>query len=288
MEEWRDVVGLEKLYQVSNLGRIKRLKRIDATNHIWSEKILNTTKLPNGYLVAHISVNRKDRRLLVHRAVAEAFCEKPDDCDIVNHIDNNPANNVASNLEWTTYKGNMQHAAKQGRMSHTRSDEAIKASAKSHQIAVIAIDVDGNEHLFKSQTEAAKELGVSRGHIAAICRGEYGYKQSKGYTFRYADVERQALATPKKVAMDENERREKHRMLMIGNQFSKGRPCSENAKKASIAKLGKVVLQFDTDNNLVAEYPSANSVHKQLGFSVEYPLKKGTLCHGYYWRYKVE
>lgn len=51
----------------------------------------------------------------VHRLVAEAFCEKKEGCNVVNHLDSNVKNNHASNLEWTTYTGNAIHAFEKGR-----------------------------------------------------------------------------------------------------------------------------------------------------------------------------
>lgn len=285
MEKWKDISGLEGLYQVSNYGRLKRLPRVDCNNHKWNEQILKAATQTNGYKVLHVSINGEHKRILVHRAVAEAFCIRPDGCNIVNHLDNDPSNNRADNLEWTTYKGNMQHAAKQGRMA-SPSSATIEASAKKKRIGVIATDENGNERHFKSQAEAAAALGINRRHIPLLCRKEYGYKKSKGYSLRYADEERRALAIPKKTAMPENERRESIRAKMMGNQNSKGVPCSQKAKDASIAKFGKPVLQYDADMNLVAEYPSANTVRKQLGYSIDYALKYGKKCHGFYWRYK--
>lgn len=286
MERWKDIKGLENFYQVSDRGRIKRLRRIDNHGREWPELILKSTVQPNGYVIAHISIEGKNIRLLVHRAVAEAFCNKPNGCDIVNHIDNNPSNNSADNLEWTTYKGNMQHATKQGRMA-APSDATRRASVEKRRVAIIATDENGNELFFPSQAEAARVLGISRRHISPLCRKEYGYKKSKGYSLRYADEARQALAKPKREALPENERRERARQQMMGNQHSKGVPCSEKAKQASREKFSKTVIQYNLEMKVVEEHPSANSVRKRFGFSIDYALKNGGPCHGYYWRYKT-
>ena len=42
--------------------------------------------------------------------MADAFCLRPEGCNVVNHLDNNPANNNASNLEWVTQKTNVEYA----------------------------------------------------------------------------------------------------------------------------------------------------------------------------------
>lgn len=193
-EEWKAIIGLEGLYEVSNYGRVRSLDRVTEQENNggraktrYNGKILRGNADKQGYVRVHCSKNGKGFTVLVHRAVAEAFCHKPDSCDIVNHIDNNPSNNHATNLEWTTYKGNMQWAAKQGRM-HWQPDN-LKKAVEALERPVIATDKTGHEYYFKSQAEAARILGIksARGHIAACCRNDYGYKTAGGYSWRYAE-----------------------------------------------------------------------------------------------------
>jgi hypothetical protein len=187
MEVWKDVVGYEGYYQVSNRGRVKALERIDSNNRRHFEHILAQGKRPNGYLCVHLSKANNAKWFSVHRLVAMAFVERIDGCNIVNHLDNDRKNNYADNLEWTTYKGNMQWAAKQGRM-RGKPDNFRKASEKRKK-AVIATDKNGKDYFFSSQTEAAVALGIARnrGHITAACRKDRGYKTVGGYSWRYAD-----------------------------------------------------------------------------------------------------
>ena len=93
---------------VSRFGFVYRVNGLDGT----VEELGHTLNCSG---IAYVSVD--DKITSVHRLVAEAFCDKKAGCDVVNHIDNDPSNNEASNLEWTTQKGNMEHAAKQGRMN---------------------------------------------------------------------------------------------------------------------------------------------------------------------------
>lgn len=82
MEEiWKDVVGYEGLYQVSNLGRIKR------------DKLKKPELINKGYYRVSLSKDGTVRRYFVHRLVAEAFIPNPEKYPIVNHKDLNPLNN---------------------------------------------------------------------------------------------------------------------------------------------------------------------------------------------------
>ena len=184
-EVWKDIAGYEGFYQVSNMGRVKRVEHTDKMGHTYKERILKQPKTPNGYLHVHLSKNEKTTWQLTHRLVAQAFCEKPDGCDIVNHLDNNHANNSADNLEWTTYQGNMQWASKQGRMK-APAPKVVAASIAARIKPVIAISKSGEEMFFPSIAEAERILGVSHNHIAAVCRQDYGYKTAGGYKFQYA------------------------------------------------------------------------------------------------------
>lgn len=183
LEIWRDVQGYEGFYQVSNLGRVWSVPRTDATNHKQGGKIMKLKRETAGYLKVNLSKNGKARLMFVHRLVATAFVQKDEGCDIVNHIDNDRANNNSKNLEWTTYKGNMQHAARQGRMKY--NPENLKKAINSRKKPIIG--TNGSETLrFESAAEAEKH-GFNHRHIASCCRGMYGCKTHKGYEWRYAE-----------------------------------------------------------------------------------------------------
>jgi hypothetical protein len=105
-EIWRPVVGYETTYKVSNLGRVRRIKRgeMDARNKtIWTER-------GGSYLAVRLSNNNRARNKLVHRLVAEAFLPRIEGKDFVNHIDSNRQNPRLSNLEWCTRSENAKHA----------------------------------------------------------------------------------------------------------------------------------------------------------------------------------
>ena len=186
MEKWKAITGYEGLYEVSDQGRVRSVDRVDNIKHFHPGKFLSIRPRPNGYICAHLSKEGVAKWYSVHRLVAEAFVEKPIGCNIVNHLDNNPANNAACNLEWTTYKGYMQWATKQGRMHY--KPENLRKAQESQKRPVIAIDKEGNRYSFSSQREATDKLGLSeaqRGHIAACCRKDYGYQTVAGYSWQY-------------------------------------------------------------------------------------------------------
>lgn len=115
MEEiWKDIQGYEGLYQVSNLGRVKSLARLDTRGQRVSEKILKLGKHRAGYFRVNLYKNGKMKQYLVHRLVALAFIPNPENKEQVNHIDGNKQNNVIENLEWCTHSENIQHAYRTG------------------------------------------------------------------------------------------------------------------------------------------------------------------------------
>lgn len=115
-EIWKDIVGYEGLYQVSNFGRIK-------SNY---KSIILQPGLCRGYLIVNLYKNKKSLSQKVHRLVAQAFIPNPENKPTVNHIDGNKQNNYVSNLEWATVKEQNVHANKTGLM-----DNAKKIRAKN-------------------------------------------------------------------------------------------------------------------------------------------------------------
>ena len=95
-EVWKDVLGFEEAYQVSNFGRIKRKERVDSNNRTHKERIMSPSMYSNGYMNVELRMNNKKRRTSVHRLVAEAFIDNPLNLPQINHKDENKANNHAS------------------------------------------------------------------------------------------------------------------------------------------------------------------------------------------------
>jgi hypothetical protein len=108
MEIWKDVLGYEGLYQVSNLGNVKRIAGSKSINS--KEKTLTPIKLKKGYLRVALTKNNVGKRKLVHVLVLEAFVGKPDfDKAQVNHINGIKTDNTLTNLEWCTQSENQKH-----------------------------------------------------------------------------------------------------------------------------------------------------------------------------------
>lgn len=105
-EVWRPVVGFWNKYEVSNLGRVRRIKN-NTVN------IISINNNHHGYATVHLS-DKKSKRVLVHRLVAEAFIPNPEGRPQVNHKDGNKDNNRVDNLEWVTASENVKHAYNSG------------------------------------------------------------------------------------------------------------------------------------------------------------------------------
>lgn len=114
-EIWRDIVGFENYYKISNLGRVKSLNRELITKNgqvrIYKGKILKVSpKKGRGYSAVKLCRGSSFyKHVDVHRLVAEHFIPNPDNLEVVNHLDENKSNNDVNNLEWTSYKLNSNH-----------------------------------------------------------------------------------------------------------------------------------------------------------------------------------
>lgn len=109
-EEWRDIEGYEGMYQVSNLGNVRGLNRVDSTGRKRKERILKPKVTSSGYHQAGLCKNSKVTNHLIHRLVAVAFIDNPDNKKTVNHKDGCKSNNKLMNLEWLTASENNKHA----------------------------------------------------------------------------------------------------------------------------------------------------------------------------------
>lgn len=119
-EEWKDVIGYEGVYQISNLGRCKRLYKHR------KEKILKPIKTHHGYFNYSFCVNSKFKAMSIHRLVAIHFIPNPNNYPEVNHKDANKENYSVDNLEWCTRSYNMKHAHGLGLVFPNKATDAIR------------------------------------------------------------------------------------------------------------------------------------------------------------------
>lgn len=113
-EIWKSIRDYETIYEVSTFGRVKSLRRKDRLGRSISEKILTPTVGRAGYPVVTLCNSGKEKKVYIHRLVAEGFINNSRSCPQVNHKDGNKTNNFIQNLEWVTPKEQIEHSIKMG------------------------------------------------------------------------------------------------------------------------------------------------------------------------------
>lgn len=159
MEVYKQIIGYEGLYEVSNLGNVKSLNYL----HTGQEKLLSPGIYTNGYLYVVLSKNGEVKQYLIHRLVAQAFLPNPNNYPQVNHKDENKLNNNVENLEWCTAQYNNEYS-------------------KTKQVG--QYDLNGNLiATWKSTVEIQRQLGFDQSSISKCCLGKL--KTAYGYIWKY-------------------------------------------------------------------------------------------------------
>ena len=106
-EIWKDVIGWEGLYQVSNLGRVRGLPKVTKFGDRIKKfpiRYLKPSVYKRGYYIVGLSDRERTSTKNIHRLVAEAFIPNPYNLPCIDHIYTNTLNNDIKNLRWCTHK----------------------------------------------------------------------------------------------------------------------------------------------------------------------------------------
>lgn len=182
-EIWKDIKGYEGLYQISNYGRVKSMKRYvqGYRKDLRNEMILKAEN-HNGYKKIILTKDRYRKKFFVHRLVAMAFIPNPNNYPIINHKDENRSNNCVENLEWCTHEYNLNYGNRNKKLSELMPKVL-------HSKAVLQIDKNTGQIIneFSSCREAARQIG-KRNASSSICDCclQKKYRNSAyGYIWRY-------------------------------------------------------------------------------------------------------
>ena len=149
----KDIIGYENLYAVTEDGQVWSYK---------SKKFLKPFDNGHGYLYVSLLKNNQRKNCRVHRLVAEAFLPNPNNKPQVDHINRNRRQNNVSNLEWVSSSENNKRSRKKG------------LSKPVTEVLCVETGI-----IYKSQTEAARAIGIHPYGISNVLNGKQ--KTAGGY-----------------------------------------------------------------------------------------------------------
>lgn len=177
-EIWKDVVGYEGLYQVSNIGRVRSINfKGSGCTRIRKQDISN-----NGYARVDLWKDRNGKHFLVHRLVASAFIPNDNNLPEVNHKNECQLDNRVENLEWCDRRYNLCYGTRvrkvldaYKRIGFSKAEKAVLQFTKQGELVAEYI----------SASEASRKTGISQGHISSCCLGRKGRRSIGGYIWKY-------------------------------------------------------------------------------------------------------
>ena len=174
-EIWKDIKGFEGLYQASNLGRIKSLKR----PYGLKEKILKPQINDSGYYRVELWKQSIRKYYRVHRLVWEAFNGSIPEGLQVNHINEIKTDNRLENLNLMTCKENNNYGTHNERVAKKMTNGKLSKVVLQFTLEDILIKEYPSAH------QVERDTGFDNSHISACCNGKY--KQMYGFKWKYKE-----------------------------------------------------------------------------------------------------
>ena len=167
-ETWKTITDFPN-YDISNYGNVK---------NIITNKLL---RIPHndGYKCISLRHNGKDKSFKIHRLVAIAFIENPENKSDVNHKDKNKGNNKVSNLEWMTRKENNIHRCQNSKIKTNKNKQLNRIDSNTDEVLEQYNSIEDaaiwafNNNLTKNTHNGRNSIGNC---INGLGKSSYGYK----------------------------------------------------------------------------------------------------------------
>lgn len=266
-EIWKPVKGYEGEFEVSSLGNVRSLDRYVATSKGLRKikgKMRKSFISNKGYRMLELG----GKKYLVHRLVANAFCENPDRerFNVVDHINTDTLDNRADNLRWCDTAGNLANPISRERrlagLKKSITPEKIEKAnvtraaniAKRPYDYIIGKGRNGESLHFRSVKEAAEYLDVGYHILNSIMNGRSPVRDDFKIWFKG-----------------------KEHLL---------REKKEIGRKA----IYPPVIQLDKSGKPIRTFKSCSAAAEELGFytgeNIRIAAKKGGKAYGYYWKFE--
>ena len=184
-EIWKDVVGYEGHYKVSDFGRVCSLQRkISVGNGGWrilQPKILHSYPIKLGNYTRYCVSLWKDNSVSkkkIHRLVAEAFIPNPENYSEIDHIDTDTSNNRINNLRWCNRKMNANNPITIENSRHARLGKPIQKLQKP-----IVQLLNGSLIRIFPSIKSTTEIGFNKNQISLCCNNLR--KSHKGFQWMF-------------------------------------------------------------------------------------------------------